>query len=601
MNLRNLGRTGRAVLIGLSAVLISLVSDAFFRASDQRIYDYALSLFVHAQPNGVYSPDAVLVSVDAASEQRLGPLLGTKLRAHIPRLLRVLNEAGVPVVVFDLVFDQYDASSEQDQELRQAVAQHGAAVSATSDIHAVAPPLADAFAAIGSFELLAVGSVPRILPNTDDPRDPLPISLCAARLLGDEVSPPEHMWIDFRHPVGYFRSVSLADVVLSGEYRLADQDRTPLSVLTGKTVFVGVGTPEADRTVLPSSANKLVAGVYGHLYAYQTIRDRSWLTVPRGWSRAGITAAAVLFCACLVFLPRRLRMWSMILLVLVWACVCMILFAVPGVVMPLLPVLIGMLIVLGLDRTFVHMKLRADLHATIGFNADVLDRFRAHADRQGAGLVRKTACVLCSDIRDYTTFIQRGNPDRVAETVRAYMEEMESIVAGHGGYVNKYAGDEVVAVFGFPLSDERACDRAVSAAIEMLSAVERSAEQSRRDGTNHFARIGIGVDYGALSFLEVGSKKRQFDIIGDPANGAARLQRFTKRPGPPLLVSQEVIEQLGDTTVPQPPGDDPQGTDGRWPQHPSFSVLGPFPIRGQGERLIYQLSEDAVGEGETRR
>jgi len=92
--------------------------------------------------------------------------------------------------------------------------------------------------------------------------------------------------------------------------------------------------------------------------------------------------------------------------------------------------------------------------------------------------------------------------------------------------VNKYVGDEVVAVFGFPLSGDRCEERAVAAARAMLQTMESLHRSWTERGMPSIRRIGIGLDRGSATFAEVGGRtKSQFDIIGNCINGASGSRR----------------------------------------------------------------------------
>ena len=165
--------------------------------------------------------------------------------------------------------------------------------------------------------------------------------------------------------------------------------------------------------------------------------------------------------------------------------------------------------------------------------------------------------------------------DAVTAVLSEYMAEMDSVIVQHGGYVNKFVGDEIVAVFGFPLDESDMCTRAVKASLSMLSGLSKLIQKWDRKGAAHVKAIGIGLDVGEAAFLEIGGgTKKQFDIIGNPINGAARLQALTKKVKIPFVVSQELIEGL-------------RSQQSSAVLVERFELVGTVPIRGQGERMIY--------------
>ena len=152
--------------------------------------------------------------------------------------------------------------------------------------------------------------------------------------------------------------------------------------------------------------------------------------------------------------------------------------------------------------------------------------------------------VLFADIRGFTTLSESLSPDVVMEMLRAFHARVESTVFDHGGSVQNYIGDAVLATFGVPETDSVDARNALAAARAMLDHMarwnqERAANQEPPIG------IGIGLHYGAAVLGDVGSERSMaFTIIGDTVNTASRLQDLTRRLDTDLVVSQSLIEQV---------------------------------------------------------
>ena len=117
------------------------------------------------------------------------------------------------------------------------------------------------------------------------------------------------------------------------------------------------------------------------------------------------------------------------------------------------------------------------------------------------------------------------------------------ILDRHGGIVNKFLGDGFLALFGAPLEAPDAAQRAVAAAREMLAAMERH----QRMATSWPLRIGIGIHFGEVVAGNIGSPRRkEYTVIGDTVNFAARLEALNKEFGSQLLISAAVREALGE-------------------------------------------------------
>jgi adenylate cyclase len=222
----------------------------------------------------------------------------------------------------------------------------------------------------------------------------------------------------------------------------------------------------------------------------------------------------------------------------------------------------------------LRMSLTASLSRAMGFDPRLIDAFRRESARQG-GSVRKEVAILIADVRDYTRYVSRADPGTVSLVMGEYMSAMERCITAQGGYINKYVGDEVVAVFGFPLGGARCAERAVRAAVDMLNELGRLTAAWKERGIPAIERIGVGIDTGIVSFAEVGGRTRsQLDIIGDCINGASRIEHLTKDIGRSLLVSEEVFRGL-------------ESSDSLYGL---FELAKSVTVRGQGERRVFALA-----------
>lgn len=152
---------------------------------------------------------------------------------------------------------------------------------------------------------------------------------------------------------------------------------------------------------------------------------------------------------------------------------------------------------------------------------------------------RKVA-VMFVDIRSFTAAARQRSPAAVVQRLDRAFEVLVEIVDRNGGIVNKFLGDGFLALFGAPLEDPDAGHRAVTAAREILAAMERENE-----GSDWPLRLGIGVHLGEVVAGNVGSQRRkEYTVIGDTVNFAARLEALNKEYGSQLLVSDHVYASV---------------------------------------------------------
>jgi adenylate cyclase len=135
------------------------------------------------------------------------------------------------------------------------------------------------------------------------------------------------------------------------------------------------------------------------------------------------------------------------------------------------------------------------------------------------------------DLRGFTSFAERSEAREVVAYVNEFLELTVPTLTRHGGHVNKFVGDGVLAVFGAPVHFDDHADRAVAAASELARAVERRFGE--RLG------IGVGINSGrVLAGTIGGGGKLEFTVIGDPVNVAARVEEMTRETGDVVLLTE---------------------------------------------------------------
>lgn len=155
----------------------------------------------------------------------------------------------------------------------------------------------------------------------------------------------------------------------------------------------------------------------------------------------------------------------------------------------------------------------------------------------------KNVCVMFLDIRNFTGFAEKRSPEEVVQYLESLFEFMIEIVNRHHGIINKFLGDGFMAVFGAPLSDGRDCANALEAAQEILARVRDEVEA----GTILPTTVGIGLHAGEAVTGSIGSAlRREYTVIGDVVNLAARIEKLNKRFDSQLLISEIVWRAVSD-------------------------------------------------------
>ena len=180
--------------------------------------------------------------------------------------------------------------------------------------------------------------------------------------------------------------------------------------------------------------------------------------------------------------------------------------------------------------------------------------------------IRRVA-VMFVDFRSFTAGARERSPQEVVERLDGAFAVLVDILDRHGGIVNKFLGDGFLALFGAPFEARDAAHRAVASAREMLEANERTNKASSWP-----LRIGIGIHVGEVVAGNIGSPRRkEYTVIGDTVNFAARLEALNKDFNSQFLISAAVHDALGE-------------------ECPDAVSLGEVPVRGYDRPMtVWQL------------
>ncbi|HEX2817627.1 MAG TPA: adenylate/guanylate cyclase domain-containing protein, partial [Phenylobacterium sp.] len=183
----------------------------------------------------------------------------------------------------------------------------------------------------------------------------------------------------------------------------------------------------------------------------------------------------------------------------------------------------------------------------------LVDRLQENPDALKLGGEERWVTVMFTDIAGFTTISEglKETPDRLVDLMNRYLTVMSEVIARHDGYVDKFIGDAVMAVWGAPLAVENAERKAVDAALDCQAALEVFNREvvvdflpSGRMGTR------IGVATGPAIAGNMGSTQRlNYTVTGDMVNLAARLEGANKEYGTAIMISELTAQAVGDGYV----------------------------------------------------
>ena len=156
----------------------------------------------------------------------------------------------------------------------------------------------------------------------------------------------------------------------------------------------------------------------------------------------------------------------------------------------------------------------------------------------------KPATIFFSDIRSFTAISEKLTPSEVVEFLNEYMTLMVQCVNDNHGFVDKYIGDAIMAVWGTPISHGNDAENAINGALKMRTALMKF-NLDRGSEKKPIIRIGCGINTGDVLAGQIGSNERmEYTVIGDAVNLASRIEGLNKPMGTDVLISDNTLQTV---------------------------------------------------------
>ena len=147
--------------------------------------------------------------------------------------------------------------------------------------------------------------------------------------------------------------------------------------------------------------------------------------------------------------------------------------------------------------------------------------------------------ILFSDIRDFTSISEKLSPEENFRFINDYLNKMVPLVKSNGGFVNKFVGDSIMALY------DKSAEQAIDSAIEMCQILREYNEERREMGDRKPIKIGIGINTGRSMLGTLGDADRmEASVISNTVNVASRLESLTKEYRVPVLLSGDTVKNL---------------------------------------------------------
>lgn len=528
-------------------------------------------------------PDIVLVDIDEKSLARMEPIAGRWpwSRAVHAELIEGLAAQKPRAIVFDIMFTEADRFRPKDDEVfADTVAQHRNTYFPLLRLPANADAKGPRLAELGTLGLARgkgadpdarMAVVPPMVLQPADWRVGLitfredadgvgrryllrevvrgwQVPSLPARVafdLGFPVPDGEDLILAWRGRAREFTRVSYSD--LYEEFNRSAR-RRPANEFTGKIVIVGTAaTGLQDLRVTPIDSLHPGAEILGT--AIENLKNARSMRVadPHLAAAIGIALVALLFAGFRAGLDVRLLGLG---LALASAGVLYGSHVAAGrlVLLPTLtPLAAAWLFYAAAGVDDYLRQRRARLEAVSMFsrfvNPHVVKQLIERGGIEGAGQTREVT-LLFSDIRGFTTLSETRRPEEVVGLLNRYFSLQVDVVFSHGGSLDKFIGDCIMALWGAPLDDADHARHAVACALDMADTLQAFKRELGAENTDF--DVGIGLHSGPAVVGLIGSdKRREYTAIGDTVNLASRIEGLTKEAKRRILVSKDTMERCG--------------------------------------------------------
>ena len=555
-----------SLLIACAAVLtgLALLWLPAWQSLEKRGFDV---LSVLTAP-GTSPLPIIVVSIDDASLAEIAHPWPWPRSVHAG-LIDKLKAAGAAVIAFDVLFSLPTRPAD-DHALAQAIARAGNVVLAAGLVRQETPagtlwsrqePLSELQAAGAKVGIvnLAFDSdlVLRRVPTEEDVfwRRML-VSL--RRAMPEQELPGaagDDAMIRYVGPPGawptlpYYKALEL-------EKHVDPKDFEGAVVIVGRSTrsATEIGMAQADLFPTPHTrlTGELMPGSEIHANILDSvIRQRSIRPVSVGLQTV-LLLTLTLLASALLLLRRRWLAWAAVtLLVAAVPALAWALFAAGNAWLPVgAPIVVVCVVVAGhAIQSALHTRRERDRVQkmfALYVPPEFVKTLIAHPERAGLGGDTRHLTVLFCDLRGFTTLSAQLAPADITKVLNRYFTCMTNAIFSHGGTVDKFIGDAVMAFWGAPLPDPEQERHAIQAAIAMKDALEGLNEELAAQGKPPL-RLGIGIHSGDALVGNMGSESRlSYTAIGDTVNVASRLEGANKTLGTEIMLSADTAKGAPD-------------------------------------------------------
>lgn len=553
-------RLSGALLVAAVALLVGLLSlTTVMRDLDGRSFDYLSTI----DPVLPAQPGITLIAIDEPSMGAIGQQWPWPRSQHA-ELIRQLRKAGTKAIALDVVFAE-PTDPEQDQALADAM---GPDIVLAADESLIERPygstlvrtepmveLIDAGARSGVASLSMDGD--GVLRNM--PRYPDGFMATLLAITSGEAEQTSHALRRIQHfgPAGSYPTISYYQALDPATYLPPDYLKDQIVVIgfaLQANADVAAGGIDAFETAYTLRSRQLTPGIEVQATIFDNLRTGLSIAPSPGW----LSLLLVVLAAALALPVSRPKAPVKKALLLTAALVgivggCWLLLHYGrfwvGPVAPSAALVLGVMAIATRDFAGEQKRRRAVQNAFGQYLApEMVQKIADDPSLLNLGGESRELTILFSDIRGFTSISEamQDDPQGLTRMINAILTPLSNIILQHGGTIDKYMGDCVMAFWNAPLDDTDHALHALQAAREMLAAMEqinREIQAMLPAGSNvPVIRMGIGINTGTCVVGNMGSDRRfDYSVLGDAVNLASRLEGQCEEQAVDILIGQATV------------------------------------------------------------
>jgi adenylate cyclase len=364
--------------------------------------------------------------------------------------------------------------------------------------------------------------------------------------VGDRIIPTDdngQISVNFRGPARTFPYISAVDI-LRGRHKAPLKDKYVLIGGSAIGLFDLVATPFA----VSYSGVEVHASIIDNMIAGDPFTHDIFTEI--GWTYSLIIVGGIILSLVLAYSgPLTGGICGLILIIAPLFGNYHLFFlnnTLVGVVYPFLSFLLIFLAV-SISNYFFEGQEKSFIRSAFGHYVSprVVNQLIENPSELSLKGEQKNLTVLFSDIRGFTTISEQMSSEQLSSFMNEYLTTMSNCIIEHGGTVDKFIGDAIMAIWGAPLDDKGHALHALRAAMSMMEQLKKARKDYARRGLP-VIDIGIGINTGIMSVGNFGSHERfDYTVMGDNVNLASRLEGANKDYGTNIIVSEFTKNELG--------------------------------------------------------